>query len=141
MPRIFDIFSPSASTTKPWCIQWLAKRLPERHGLGPLVLVVGELEVEAAAVEVEALAEQVERHDDALGVPARAAVAPRRRPRRLARLGQLPEREVGRVALVLGADDLAVAAAGAQVGERLAGRAARSRAPSRRSRYTPSSVT
>ena len=28
LPRLFDIFSPSASTMKPWCIQWLAKRLP-----------------------------------------------------------------------------------------------------------------
>ena len=28
LPRLLDIFSPSASTTNPWCIQWLAKRLP-----------------------------------------------------------------------------------------------------------------
>ena len=46
-------------------------------GLGPLVLVVREREVQAAAVQVEALAEQVEAHHDALGVPARTAVAPR----------------------------------------------------------------
>ena len=47
------------------------------------------------------VAEQVERHHHALGVPARPARAPRRRPRRLARLGLLPEHEVDRRALLL----------------------------------------
>ena len=46
-PTDLDIFSPPSSTTNAWCIQWLAKRSAERHRLGPLVLVVGELEVEA----------------------------------------------------------------------------------------------
>ena len=63
-------------------------------GLGPLVLVVGEGQVDAAAVQVEALAQQVERHDDAFGVPPRPARAPWRLPPRLARLGRLPEHEV-----------------------------------------------
>ena len=72
MPSDFDIFSPSTST-EPLCTQCAANSSPERHGLRPLVLVVGEREVLAAAVEVEALAEQVERHHDALGVPARPA--------------------------------------------------------------------
>ena len=73
----------------------VGEALAERHGLGPLVLVVRELQVQPAAVQVEPLAQQLERHHHALGVPARATVAPRRRPRRLARLGQLPQREVG----------------------------------------------
>ena len=45
--------------------------------LRPLVLVVRELQVLPAAVQVEALTEQVERHDDALGVPSRPASSPR----------------------------------------------------------------
>ena len=99
----------------------LGEALAEGDGLGPLVLVVRELQVEPAAVQVEALAEQAEAHHDALAVPARPPVAPRRRPRRLARLGQLPQGEVGRVALALGADDLALAAAGEHVVEVLLG--------------------
>ena len=55
----------------------MAGELPaDGDRLGPLVLVVGEGQVLAAAVEVEALAQQVERHHDALGVPARAGPAP-----------------------------------------------------------------
>src|SRR5262249_8206397 len=70
-------------------------------GLGALVLVVGEDQVVAAAVDVEALPQQVERHRRALDVPAGPALAPGRVPRRLPRLGRLPEREVDRVALAL----------------------------------------
>ena len=99
LPSDFDIFSPLGVDHEGVVHPVVGEALAEGDGLGPLVLVVRELEVEAAAVEVEPLAEEVERHHDALGVPARAAVAPRRRPRRLAGLGQLPEREVGRVAL------------------------------------------
>ena len=86
--------------------------------LGALVLVVRELQVLAAAVDVEALAEQVERHDDALGVPARTPRPPRRVPRRLARLGLLPEDEVDRAALLL---DRLHACARPQGVDRLAG--------------------
>ena len=69
--------------------------------LGPFVRVVREHEVVAAAVEVEAVAEHVEAHRHTLDVPAGAALAPRRRPGRFARLGRLPECEVERVLLVL----------------------------------------
>jgi cysteinyl-tRNA synthetase len=41
-------------------------------------------------------AEEIERHDHALGVPPGTTLAPRRRPRRLARLGELPKHEVHR---------------------------------------------
>ena len=50
--------------------------------LRPLVLVVGEGEVLAAAVQVEVVAKERERHDRALDVPARPPVAPRRIVRR-----------------------------------------------------------
>ncbi len=78
----------------------------ERHagrrlGLRDLVLVVREDEVAAAAVDVEGQAELHLRHRRALDVPAGAALAPRARPVRLARLGGLPEREVERVALAV----------------------------------------
>ena len=85
----------------PVWIQWRANAWPARLGLRALVLVVREHEVVAAAVEVEALAEELERHRRALDVPARPALAPRRVPRRLARLGRLPQREVDRAALRL----------------------------------------
>ncbi len=79
LPSDFDIFSP-ATSTNPLCTQWRANAPPECHRLGAFVLVVREREVLAAAVEVEAVAEKVERHHDALGVPARPARAPRRLP-------------------------------------------------------------
>ena len=75
LPSDFDIFSPPTST-KPLCTQWRGEAVAEGDGLGPLVLVVREGEVLAAAVDVEAVAEQVERHHDALGVPARAGPSP-----------------------------------------------------------------
>mmetsp|Transcript_33208 Transcript_33208/g.77616 ORF Transcript_33208/g.77616 Transcript_33208/m.77616 type:complete len:231 (-) Transcript_33208:477-1169(-) len=67
-------------------------RLRLRH----LVLVVRELEVGAARVEVHLIAQQLRRHRRALDVPAGPPLAPWRRPRRLARLGALPEREIRR---------------------------------------------
>ena len=73
--------------------------LAERHRLGPLVLVVREAQILPAAVQIESLAQQVEAHHHALAVPARTALAPRRRPRRLAGLGELPQHEVGGMAL------------------------------------------
>ena len=74
----------------------------DRRRLGDLVLVMGEDVVDAAGVEVEARAEMAQRHRRALEVPAGEALAPARgRPLQLAALaGGLPEREVGRVALV-----------------------------------------
>ena len=78
------------------------ERVARRVALGALVLVVREDEVDAAAVDVE-LRAQVERgHRRALQVPARPSPAPRRRPRRLARLGGLPQREVAGIALAEG---------------------------------------
>ena len=69
-------------------------------GLGELVLVVGELEVEAAAVDVEGPAEEIPRHRRAFDVPARAAAAPGRLPAGQALARGLPEHEVHRIALV-----------------------------------------
>ena len=73
----------------------------ERRRLRDLVLVVREDVVDAAGVDVEPLAEVFEGHRRALEVPAREALAPARRPVERALLaGGLPQREVGRVALV-----------------------------------------
>ena len=57
LPRLFDIFSPS-TCRNPLCIQTLAMRFAAEGaaGLGDLVLVVGEDEVDAAAVDVERVA-------------------------------------------------------------------------------------
>ena len=76
LPRLFDIFSPSRSTTQPWCIQWFGEVAPERDRLGALVLVVRELEVLPAAVEVEPLAEQVERSSRRTRCASRVARRP-----------------------------------------------------------------
>ena len=122
MPSDFDIFSPPTvdhARVDPVAREWVARGL----GLGALVLVVREHEVVTAAVQVEALAQQIERHGRALDVPARPAAAPRRVPRRLARLGRLPEREVDRAALRLVDVD-----AGAGRLEQLLERAVRQRA-------------
>src|SRR5580704_2402132 len=72
-----------------------------RARLRDLVLVVRELEVEAAAVEVEVRAEERGRHGRALDVPAGAPAPPRRIPPWLAGLGALPQHEIERVALGL----------------------------------------
>ena len=72
--------------------------------LGDLVGVVHPDVVDAAGVDVEAVAEVLGGHGRALDVPAGEAAAPRRVPLLLAlhaRRGELPEREVGRVALGL----------------------------------------
>ena len=140
LPRLFDIFSPSASTTKPLCIQWLAKRLPSATAWARSFSWCGKLQVHAAAVQVEALAQQVEAHHDALAVPTRPAVAPRRRPRRLARLGQLPQHEVGRVALAARRRTPRGRRRRRACRRGSGGPAGRSRAPSATARYTPSSV-
>ena len=97
-------------------------------GLGDLVLVVREDQVDAAAVDVERLAQIAVRHRRALDVPAGPPGAPRALPRRLARLGALPEREVERAALLLADLD---ARARLQVVDALAPRACRSSAKPR----------
>mmetsp|Transcript_26406 Transcript_26406/g.82326 ORF Transcript_26406/g.82326 Transcript_26406/m.82326 type:complete len:207 (-) Transcript_26406:147-767(-) len=78
------------------------RRAVRRLGLGDLVLVVREDEVDAAGVEVQRRPEVALRHRRALDVPARAAGAPRRVPGDLAVriLARLPEREVLRRALL-----------------------------------------
>src|SRR5450759_1729661 len=86
-------------------------------GLRNFVLVVRKLQVLTAAVDIEMVAEQGARHRRALNVPARPALAPWTRPRRLARLGVLPQHEVERIALGLSNLD---ALAGAQVFQRFA---------------------
>ena len=83
--------------------QRLAARGQRLRGL---VLVVREDEVDAAAVDVELDAQQRLGHRRALDVPARPAAAPRRVPGGvLALLPRLPEREVQRVLLEVGALD------------------------------------
>src|SRR5688572_2919115 len=65
--------------------------------LRELVFVMREDEVLAATVEVERLAQVLGRHGGALDMPPGPARTPRALPRRLARLGRLPEREVERI--------------------------------------------
>src|SRR5690606_10639597 len=89
--------------------------------LRQLVLVVRELEVDAAAVYVEDLAQQGLGHGAALDVPAGAAAAPGAVPAGLLRRRGLPEDEVHRAALV--GRDLDAAAC-----DHVVGRAARQRA-------------
>ena len=72
-------------------------------------------------MQVETLAQQIERHDHALGVPPRPPVTPRRRPAGFARLGQLPEGEVGWMVLQLGAEDLTLTPADQHLVQRLVG--------------------
>jgi hypothetical protein len=77
-----------------------------RLGLGSLVLVVREREVDPAAVDVELEAQQRLGHRRALDVPAGPARAPGRLPRGvLVGLRALPEREVERVLLAVGTLD------------------------------------
>ncbi len=82
-----------------------------------------EGEVEATGVQIEAFTQQVQAHDDALGVPPGTSGSPRRGPRRLPLLGQLPQRKVGWVTL-LGTDELTVAAAFLELIEGLMGQQA-----------------
>jgi len=65
--------------------------------LGDLVFVVGETQVDAAAVQVQGLAEVMDAHGAAFDMPAGAALAPGAGPAVVAvlGLGGFPEREVG----------------------------------------------
>ena len=63
------------------------ERVATGHGLGALVLVMGERQVVTPAMDVEVRAQHLQGHGDALDVPAGSTIAPRRRPRRLAGLG------------------------------------------------------
>src|SRR5450756_1001483 len=71
-------------------------------GLGDLVLMVREAQIETATVDVEGVAQVAVRHRGALEVPTGTAPAERGRPRgggRFTGLARLPQREVVRVAL------------------------------------------
>ena len=70
-------------------------------GLGYFVLVVGEEKINAARVDIEGLAEVLHRHGRALDVPARAAFPEGRLPRGLARIFELPEREIAHAPFVV----------------------------------------
>ena len=80
-PTDFDIFS-SAIRIIPLCIQMRASgTLAGALGLGDLVLVMGEDEVDAAAVDLEVGAQLLLGHRRALDVPAGAPLAPGALPR------------------------------------------------------------
>ena len=66
--------------------------------LRALVLMMRKHQVSAAAMDVEGKPQVLARHGRALDVPAWAPLAPGGIPRRLARLGRLPQGEVERVA-------------------------------------------
>ncbi|MNU40832.1 hypothetical protein D3C71_295550 [compost metagenome] len=70
--------------------------------LGDLVLMVGEDQVDAAAVDVDRQTQGLFDHGRAFDVPAGTTLAPGRRPGRLVRLGRLPQDEVVGVLLVGG---------------------------------------
>src|SRR5262249_27645462 len=70
----------------------------ERLTLRDLVFVVGKDQVGPATMDVELLAQRFADHSRALDVPAGAAATPGARPRRLAWLGRLPQREITRIA-------------------------------------------
>src|SRR5262245_58365416 len=55
-----------------------------------------EDQIVAAAMDVDLLPEMFHTHRRALDMPAGSAPAPRAFPERFARLGRLPEREIGR---------------------------------------------
>ena len=76
-----------------------------RAGLRHLVFVVGEAQIQTAAVNVEAIAQVTVGHGGAFDVPARATHAERRRPTGVLGvgvLGGLPQGEITRVVLVGG---------------------------------------
>ena len=76
------------------------ERAPGAPGLGELVFVVGEAQIESAAVDVEPHAQVLFRHRRALDVPARPPPPPGRIPPSvLGRLPGLPQREVPRILL------------------------------------------
>ena len=81
LPSDLLIFSP-AVVIQALCSQYDANGRPGRARLGLLVLVVGEAQVDAAAVDVEGGAEVLAGHRRALDVPARDAPDPTARATR-----------------------------------------------------------
>ena len=89
--------------------------------LRDLVLVVREYQVFAAGVNVDLRAEVALAHDRALDVPAGSSLAPGAIPIRLSLFLRLPQDEIQRVLLLVGAGHLEVAVAAAHVVEVLVG--------------------
>jgi hypothetical protein len=124
LPSDFDIFCPRPVSIR--CAARCGRRSCRggRSALGDLVLVVRELQVDAAAVDVEGLAQDARRHmaEHSMCQPGRP------RPQGLSQPGssgrRLPQHEVHRVALV--GRDLD-AGAGDHVVERAAATARRTR--------------
>ena len=106
LPTLLAIFSPP-SCSIPLCIQIWASSAPRPARVCAASFSwCGKVEVVAAAVDLEADAEQLLGHRRALDVPARAPAAPGRVPGGvLALLLRLPEREIERVLLAIGALD------------------------------------
>ena len=96
----------------------VGERLAERGlGLGDFVLVMGEDEVEAAAVDIQRKRDVLFAHGRAFDVPAGASPSPRAFPVGLTGLGAFPQGEVQRVFLF-------VAGRHARAGAQFVGRAA-----------------
>ena len=87
-------------------------------GLGDFVFVVGEDEVQPAAVDVQRQGNVLFAHGRAFDVPAGASLAPRAVPVGFAGFGAFPQGEVQRVFLFLAGHD-------ARAGTQIVGRAAR----------------
>ena len=90
--------NPHQAVVQPVACERLAG---ERLRLRQLVFMMGELQVEAAAVNVERDTQQLLAHRRAFDVPAGSARAPGAVPFRLARLGPLPQGEVAGIALLV----------------------------------------
>src|SRR5699024_10985682 len=80
----------------------LCERVTCGVGLGALVLVVREDEIDAAPMDVELATEVVRGHGGARQVPSRASVPPRGRPTGFAGLRLLPQCEIARIAFHVG---------------------------------------
>src|SRR5260221_3508391 len=89
---------PQVGAMQPGADEWLTGG---GLALGDLVLVMRKDEVHAAGMDVERRAEVGHAHRRALDVPARAPGTDLRRPRRFARFGPLPQREVSNVVLAV----------------------------------------
>ena len=113
--HLFALEVDDEAVVHPMSCELLAKC----HGLCAFILVVRKPQVGTTTVQVEPFPQQLQTHHHALAVPSRPTIAPRRRPRRLSGLGELPQCKVGGVAFLLGAEHVAVTTAGKHVVQRL----------------------